>query len=180
MTIESLLAVVPPPAEPTGPFEGPWESIEAELGVELPSDYKDFARFYGCGYFMGYLNVAIPRARSGLPLEQFAAEVSKEFLALQDARYSFWPAAGGLLPFGSTENADYLFWLTVGVPETWRTVLWSRGGLKEFEEFDLDLTSFLAGLATGKVKPDAFPDDLVACDRAFAPNVNNPAPDTSP
>lgn len=180
MTIETLIAAVLPPDGPTDPFNGPWGPIEVELGAELPPDYKDFARLYGCGYFLGYLNIAIPGARYGLPLEQFVPETSRGFAALRDARYSFWPIAGGLLPFGSSENADYLFWLTAGAPETWRIVVWSRGSLVEFEAFDCDLTGFLAGLVTGKIRPDAFPDGLVACDPVFAPNSSSAAQDITP
>ena len=171
MTIENLITAGPPPVRPTDPFDGPWARAEAEIGTELPPDYKDFARVYGCGYFMDYLNIAIPRCRSGLPLEQFVPEITRGFVTLWDAPYSFWPRAGGLLPLGSTENADYLFWLTDGAPEAWRIVVWSRGSVTEFEAFDCDLTDFLAGLATGDIRPDAFPDDLVNCGRAFAPNL---------
>jgi len=181
MTIENLIKAVAPPAAPFEAFEGPWAPIEAELGVTLPLDYKDFVRLYGGGSFMGFLGIAVPRCRYlGVRLEHYVPEVSRGFLALRDAPYTFWPSPGGLLPFGSTDTADYLFWLTVGPPETWRTVVWDRGSPAGFEVFDCDLTDFLAGLATGGIAPEAFPDDLVVCDQLFEPYSDASAQEAPP
>lgn len=83
-----------------------------------------------------------------------------------------WPWPGGLLPFGATDNGDYLFWLPRGAPSDWGVVVWDRGGseIDQFEELNCDLTDFLAGLATGAILPRAFPD-LLPCECLFQPNA---------
>ena len=175
MTIENLIRVVPPPPAPFEPFNGPWAPIEAKVGTALPQDYKDFVRLYGCGYFMQFLGINVPRSRN--PNTRFESQVKltcDTFLYDQDLGYSLWPAPGGLLPFGGTDDGDCLFWLPRGAPAEWSVVVWDRG-FWTFETFDCDLTDFLAGLATGEIKPREFPDDLLPCDCLFeAPSSHPP------
>lgn len=172
MTIETLLKAVPPPALPSDAFTGPWEAVEAELGTSLPQDYKDFARLYGSGYFMEFLGVCIPRSPNpNMRLESYVRSVCAGFLTLDEEwPYPWWPHPGGLIPFGSTDNGDFLFWLARGASADWGIVIWDRG-LGHFETFDCDLTDFLAGLATGEILPKEFPEDLLPCDRLFQPHV---------
>jgi len=172
MTIEALLKAVPPPASPSDAFTGPWEAVEAELGTSLPQDYKDFARLYGTGYFMEFLGVCIPRSPNpNMRLESYVRSVCAGFRTLDEEwPYPWWPHPGGLIPFGSTDNGDFLFWLARGASADWRIVIWDRG-LGDFEAFDCDLTDFLAGLATGEILPKEFPEDLLPCERLFQPHV---------
>jgi hypothetical protein len=177
MTIETLIKVVPPPAAPFEAFGGPWEPIEAELGTALPQDYKDFVRLYGNGYFMEFLGVNVPS--SGNPntrLESQVPVICATFFDFDDEElpYPLWAHPGGLVPFGGTDNGDFLFWLPRGAPADWGVVVWDRG-LYGFEAFDCDLTDFLAGLATGEILPKEFPDDLLPCDCLFRPDSSEPA-----
>lgn len=170
MTMEALLRVVPPPERPFG-FAGPWEQLEAELGTPLPPDYKDFVRLYGHGYFMRFLGVDVPRSSNGnTRLEKNIPLVCKIFAEFDppDGRpFPLWPSPEGLIPFGATDDGDYLFWLASGAPEEWRVVVWDRG-MQEYELLDCDLTGFLAGLATGELLPKEFPD-LLPCECLFEP-----------
>jgi len=163
MTIENLIKAVPPPAATFEAFVGPWEEVEAELGTALPQDYKDFVRLYGRGYFMQFLGVAVPRSRNPNTRLELrvprTSEAFRTFAGSEELPYPIWPAPGGLISFGSTDNGDELFWLAQGPPSDWRVVVWGRG-LLEFEVFDCDLTDFLAGLATGTLLPKDFPEDL--------------------
>ena len=160
-------------------FAGPWEPIEAELGTALPQDYKDFVRLYGAGYFMEFLGVSVPRSKN--PNTRFESEVGLicgTFADWDDEElpYPMWPDPGGLIPFGGTDNGDYLFWLPQGAPDDWGVVVWDRG-MQQFEALNCGLTDFLAGLATGKVAPEEFPDSLLPCDQMFQPNSVWPSPD---
>jgi hypothetical protein len=174
MTIENLIKAVPPPLTPIEAFKGPWDEVEAELGTALPPDYKDFVRLYGSGYFMQFLGVAVPRSRNpNTRLESHVPGVSESFrgfITFEDVSYAVWPTPGGLVPFGTTDNGDDLFWLSNGAPSEWRVVVFGRGLLR-FEAFDCDLTDFLAGLATGAILPEDFPGDLLPCDRLFQPHT---------
>jgi hypothetical protein len=172
MSIEALLKTVPAPHAAFEAFAGPWEPIEAELGTSLPQDYKDFARIYGRGYFMEFLGINIPRSKN--PNTRFEVQVRRVCESFADWRddelpYPLWPHPEGLVPFGGTDDGDSLFWLARGAPDDWRVVVWDRG-MQEFEALDCGLTDFLAGLATGRVAPKEFPDDLLPCDRLFQPS----------
>lgn len=171
MSIKTLLKAVPPPDRPFEAFTGPWEPIEAELGTALPQDYKDFVRIYGSGYFMQFLGVAVPRSNNpNTRFESGVGLVSGMFAMLdEEPPYPMWPAAGGLIAFGGTDNGDFLFWLAQGAPDDWRVVV-GDDEMWEFEALDCNLTDFLAGLATGAVAPKAFPSDLLPCDRLFQPS----------
>jgi hypothetical protein len=169
MTIENLLKVVPPPGKPDEPFSGPWEPIEADVFTPLPQDYKDFVRLYGSGNFMDLIAINVPRTRS--PYVRFESEIrvmKDAFFKDEEHPYPLWPTPGGLIVFGKTDFGDYLFWLPCGAPEDWSVVVWGRG-LGTFEVFDCDLTDFLAGLATGEILPEEFPEDTLPCDFFFKP-----------
>jgi len=169
MTIENLVKVVSPPDLPGETFNRPWGPIEAELGTALPQDYKDFVRLYGNGYFLEFLGINVPRSRNPhTRLESGVRVICDSFLEDEELPYPLWPKPDGLLPFGGTDNGDYLFWLPRGAPENWGIVVWDRG-FGDFEAFDCDLTDFLAGLATGEIRPKEFPDDLLPCDHPFSP-----------
>jgi len=179
MSIQALLKVVPPPAEPFEAFAGPWDAIEAGLGTALPQDYKDFVRLYGSGYFMEFLGVSVPSTKN--PNVRFEAQVGltcQTFADWDDEElpYPMWPAPGGLIPFGGTDNGDFLFWLAQGTPDDWRVVVWDRG-MQEFEVLNCGLTDFLTGLATGEAAPKEFPDSLLPCDQIFQPHSARPDPD---
>ncbi|WP_309090647.1 SMI1/KNR4 family protein [Phenylobacterium sp.] len=174
VSIENLLKVVPPPAEPFESYDGPWEPVETFFGTGgLPADYKEFVLLYGSGYFMEFLGVSVPRAwNENVRIATNAKIITRNFREhepLDPYPYGFWPDPGGLLPFGTTDNGDELFWLTEGAPDTWRVVVWDRG-MQTFETFDCGLTDFLAGLATGTILPKAFPEDLLPCELLFQPD----------
>lgn len=170
MTIEALIKAIPPPAELAGVFPGPWQPIEAELGTALPQDYKDLVRVYGSGCYMEFFEIDVPRCPNfNIRLEYQVPLVSENFVYGDDRSYALWPTPGGLLPFGGTDNGDSLFWLTRGAPADWGVVVWDQADL-DFELFDCDLTSFLAGLATGEILPKAFPEDLLPSNCLFKPS----------
>lgn len=183
LTVDLVKRLAPLPEEPFEAFRGSWELIEAEIRTALPQDYKDFIRLYGNGYFMQFLGISLPRSRNSNVLLRSAiywarrAAVDGGFPP-EGLPYPFWPDRGGLLAFGSTDNGDTLLWLTEGEPEDWKVVVWDRG-LGEFEVFDCGLTDFLASLATGAIRPKAFPDNLLPCEQLFAPNSGIAGKDTA-
>ncbi len=170
MTIERLIRAIPPPALAAEAYNGPWEPIEAEIGIALPQDYKDFVRLYGSGYFMQFLGIYVPRSKNpNVRLERQVRQICDIFQQIGELAYPLWPNPGGLLPFGVTDNGDFLFWLTRGLPESWQVVVWDRG-MQEFEALGCDLTDFLAGLSTGEILPREFPEELLPCDCLFKPH----------
>lgn len=171
MTIEALLKVAPPPARPDDAFDGPWERVEAELGTRLPQDYKDFARLYGSGLFMNYLQIAIPESTIGPSLKDEVVLAYQVFETKEDFPYVVWPNRQGVLAFGSSIGNDVMFWLRVGPPDAWPVVIWDRSGItdNDCELLDCDFSGFLTGLVTGERIPTAFQPGLHPCDALFEP-----------
>ncbi|WP_304171722.1 SMI1/KNR4 family protein [Phenylobacterium aquaticum] len=174
MTIENLLKVIPPPAEPFEAFLGTWELIEGDLGTRLPQDYKDFVRLYGSGRFLEFMGVDVPRSRNpNLRLETKVYWLCHGLGPLEFLPHPMWPAEGGMIPFGGTDNGDYLLWIARGAPDDWPVAIWNlRDGA--FEVIERDLTDFLAGLATGEITTGMLPSDLLPCDRPFRPHSARP------
>lgn len=169
MTIDALLNIVAPPAFPIGAFGGPWEVVEAGLETTLPPDYKELAQLYGRGRFMEFLTINLPgdrEQRGSLEGElHMAREVINYGVPLP---YPAWPDPGGLLCVGLTNLNDRLFWLPRGAPCDWRMVFWDRA-FQNFETFDCDLTGFLAGLATGAIRPEGLAGEVLTSKRRFEP-----------
>lgn len=142
---------------------------EADLGTELPQDYKDFCRLFGVGAVLEFMTIYVPRTRIPyLRLEYQVRAVCKAFAHDEDLAFPLWPDPQGLLPIGGTDNGDQLFWLAIGAPSDWSIVLWDRG-MGEFEAFDCDLTDFLAGVITGEILPREFPEELDEAEYLFKP-----------
>lgn len=163
MTIETLIGVVSPPAEPTYAFDGPWEPIEAKIGTQLPPDYKDLMRVYGSGMFMGFVEIYDPidpiDPRIGRQLLPEIHEVRKLFARFHP-HLPIYPQPGGLLVCGSTDTGEYIFWLTRGFVSEWPIVVWDHDcdEDEELELFECDLTDYLAGLISGDIRPRTAPE----------------------
>ncbi len=167
MTLKALVERIPPPVAPFEAFLGPWEPIEAAVGMVMPQDYKDFVGLYGSGYFMQFLGISVPQsANPNVDFVSSVRSICKTFEKFEDLLDPMWPKAGGLLPFGSTDNGDYLLWLTRGAPDEWPVVIWGRHE-PDLELFECGLVAFLTGLVTGEIAPQAFPDEFLVCDHLF-------------
>jgi hypothetical protein len=154
MTIEALTKIVPPPAVPDHPYDGPWEDIERRLGSALPQDYKDFVRVYGSGVLFDSVCINVPKCESPhIRLGPQLLSVRKGFAGFEGWEHNaLWPDPGGLILFGGNDFGDYFFWRPEGAPDDWKVVAAWRGDIYEhLDEFDCGLTDFLAGLATGKI-----------------------------
>jgi len=167
--IERLVGLVCPPSEPVA-AEGEWSTIEAQLGLELPSDFKEFTARYGAGTFCNFLH----------PLWPFFAECSMASQAegiLRAGRtmraefpdeysYPYHPDEGGLFPWATSDNGDRLYWLTRGEPSTWQVIVWGSRG-PDHEVYPCGAVAFLAGYLKGNLACALFPDDVVGAAGAF-------------
>lgn len=120
MAIGDLVAVMP---TPNVPFEASsadaWASVEARLGTSLPDDYKEFIGLYGSGRIANFLWIFNPfSSNKNLNLEQqieLQSSVLGELESYGEKNpYKSFPAPGGVLPFGITDNGDVVFWRTAG------------------------------------------------------------------
>jgi hypothetical protein len=159
MAIAELKKLVSPPATPfeVGTIER-WREIEAELGTTLPPDYHDFVFAYGSGQFAGFYMVYNPFAASEyislVPQGRRICEYNRESQKSYPKRfpYPYFPAPGGLLPWGNDENGNDYFWLTEGPPHTWLVVQDENRG-KGIQVQPYTMTGFLAAILQHKVEP---------------------------
>lgn len=173
MALDTLLAVLPRPATPreSGAPDA-WPSTEAELGIVLPPDYKEYINTFGTGEIGRFLTPFNPfSANTFVNLGdqiQRQLEVYREIREMEDFPYPLHPEPGGLLPWATTRNGDVLSWLTDGEPDRWSIVI-SQARSDEYEHHDEDMTGFLAKLITGEIVSGLFPYNFPDREALFVP-----------
>ncbi|MEU4208605.1 SMI1/KNR4 family protein [Streptomyces sp. NPDC026206] len=134
-----------------------WAGAEARLGTALPGDYKRLVEMFGHGAFDGYLELHMPGAgfRSSdivLNTEWLGEWARTGRSGLWDP-YEVYPAPGGLLQWGSTEQADQFFWLTEGPdPDKW-PILVTEDIPDSWVRFDGTTAEFVHRMLTERQHP---------------------------
>ncbi|MFP3987923.1 hypothetical protein U9R90_10545 [Streptomyces sp. E11-3] len=134
-----------------------WAAVEERLGTALPGDYKQLAEIFGDGAFDGFLSLYVPDA--GLPgmdvvdhAEYLARFESREGVSVWQP-YGVYPAPGGLLQWGTSEQADEFYWLTEGDdPEGW-PVLAQEEIPDSWRRFDGSVAEFVFRMLTERGHP---------------------------
>ncbi|MFJ9847206.1 SMI1/KNR4 family protein [Kitasatospora sp. NPDC101155] len=142
------------------PARVPWELAPAELGVQLPSDYRAFVDLYGAVSLNGEWGVNTPtkhssayRSPGGLAGWRF--ESDNGFREQVEGEDEFWdqdptpvfPDPGGLLPWGRNSNHNHCCWLTTDPdPDKWPVAVFYDG---ELDHFDGGFAEFVATVLTG-------------------------------
>ncbi|OXM50478.1 SMI1/KNR4 family protein [Amycolatopsis alba] len=145
--LDDLIRLVPPPEKPVA-LEEDWRSVEKELGLALPSEFKALATRYGAGSFDD-ISLLSPGE-----LVVSARDLLGTAGAFRDdwpdmVPFALWPEPGGLLEWARTGNGDSLYWLTEGEPEDWTTVVWNpRAGSGRHA---LDAVAFLYAYFEGRL-----------------------------
>lgn len=163
MNIDKLNAVLPPPSIVNRELD--WLSLELELGINLPGEYKLFIDSYGVGGIDGFIWLYGPfepysnlnfltQMKSDLSVY---SELKKQFPKRYDL--TLYPEVGGVLPFGTTENGDTLFWLTEGDSDSWKIIVHDVRS-PEYEVIDLQFIQFLTSLMSKEIKCKIFPNDF--------------------
>ncbi|MFE5791400.1 hypothetical protein ACFQ8C_02370 [Streptomyces sp. NPDC056503] len=134
-----------------------WADVEARLGTALPVDYKQLAEVFGEGAFDDYLRLYVPGSDArGSDLTgnafRLAGHVRAHGGALWEP-YAVYPAPGGLLQWGDTEQAATFYWLTEGGdPDRW-PVLAVEEDFDSWVRFDGTVTEFLYRVLTDPHHP---------------------------
>jgi|SRR4051794_18559356 hypothetical protein len=106
-----------------------WLSVERDLGVRLPADYKAFCEIYPAMFVNEYLRVCHPSCLDpdlNLLGDAQVRTASVRALTAEFPEmhiYPVYPDAGGLLCWGNNVNREQCYWLTKGEPEEWRVVV---------------------------------------------------------
>lgn len=142
---------------------GNWNNVEQSLNTKLPDDYKKFTDTFGSVYIDEFIGVLNPfSSNPNLDLVAQAKIILDDYRWLheqgnEEPKYPYFPEKGGLLPFGTTDNGDVLFWKTAGQPNEW-TVVVNAAREAEYDEFDENMTNFLSNILQGKLISTVFPN----------------------
>lgn len=162
----------PPPSVPVY-SSGQWDSVEAQLGTVLPSDYKNLVSSYGDGIFDEFLWIYTPFTPHREANLIHASKVDREVLMETrnfpgHEQVAVFPEPNGLLACGGTGNGDRLFWKTVGLPDVWTIVVRDSRAPEAWEHHG-NLISFLQLLLSRKKRCPIFPSDFPSVHPAFKP-----------
>lgn len=175
MSLENLKAVLPTPENPffTGD-KSSFKEIEKELGTNLSIDYKQFISTYGIGLIDEFIWVLNPFVRNdNLNLMEKMKDMLEAYTESKnnspdDFPHQTFPEKGGVLPWGLTENGDELYWLTEGLPEDWKVVVYGSRS-SDFIVYPESLTSFLTKVLEKKIVCELFPDEISSGSIEFSP-----------
>ncbi|MCP2245434.1 SMI1/KNR4 family protein [Lentzea aerocolonigenes] len=135
-----------------------WASVEAQLGLRLPTDFKDLAERFPNGYFSSYVAMYGPvPGSSGHSALLLQGEQSLEIMRCrEDLPHPVHPAAGGLLPWSETIEGDQLCWLTADPdPDRW-PVVFCTADFQQWGEHPGGAAAFLLDLLAGRVTHEIF------------------------
>jgi hypothetical protein len=172
MCIEKFKSFVLPPKDPEElPDAQIWNHIEVNVG-KLPDDYKSFIQHYGTGCIDSFIWIFNPASSN--PNLNFGHQVNVQTETLREINEEgverpipLFPSDHGLLPFGITDNGDVLFWETNEDPNGW-TVAVIEARSSPLQKFEMNMTSFLAGICERSISCDAFPDDFPSVNPTFS------------
>ncbi|BCJ40073.1 hypothetical protein GCM10010168_29310 [Actinoplanes ianthinogenes] len=136
-----LAAILGDP-DPSG-VDVDWAAVEAQLGVTLPADYKEFVGTFGAATIDDHLVICAP---ADLVDEQDHVHVD------DDDRPEGLEPGDRLIAWGSTPNGDLLLWhAKPGVPpESWPVLFTEEGPV--WQAFPGGFTATVAGLLTGDLQ----------------------------
>jgi hypothetical protein len=172
MSVERLTHIVEPPERPARTVD--WPTLETELGLRLPHDYRDLVETYGPGSFDEFIHIYQPNS----PLREvdLAHQRERAIWALkklqeggEEIPYSLTDPVQ-LLPFGRTDNGDVCYWFMHDAddPNAW-TVVVNAARDSRWVEYLGTVTSFLADVLSGTFEVAVFPDDFPSEEPFFEP-----------
>lgn len=177
MSFQELAEILNKPLNPIETVDAnQWEFFELVTGIFLPDDYKEYLGFYGTGIIGGVITPYNPFCKRQLWKARYTCrDWMRELCAIIEHKQQFgkavfpypvYPDPGGVLPWGSTDNGDRLFWLTTNSPNDWK-VLMNESRSSSFEVFEHSMTGFIKGLITGEIESEIIPYDSIDRDNLF-------------
>lgn len=159
-----------------------WEDTERALGTRLPQDFKEVVSIFGQGSFDDFLVLNYPRCPNPyLDLETQMREMVKAYTTWEGGvalPYPFFPALGGIIPWGGTDNGDVLFWRTGSAdPNDW-TVVVTSSKFDEWHAFGGGAAAFLLAVLSGAETVPFFPEDFPSDKPQFRPLADERADGT--
>jgi len=169
---DDLKATIRPPRIPLDPH-GDWRSVERDIGISLPADYKQFITAYGTGTILdrgfnadedrgtlcdlGVLNPFAQVRHRNLKhriasTKKWVARLHRSFP--DEYPYPPWPEPRGLFCWGTNGNGDSFYWLTKGGPDEWRIVIDHHSSARMVTFETVGVVDFLVAFLRNKL-PDS-------------------------
>ncbi|MFE9722650.1 hypothetical protein ACFYQ5_03350 [Streptomyces sp. NPDC005794] len=166
----ALTQLCPPPDQAMNIH---WETVEANLGMPLPQDYRQLADRYGPGVFNDYLHVYHPHGvteyvnLTGPMPGRIRAQLRKDY---EQGTHPVPYDPETLFACAGTDNGEYLFWITdpAADPDRWRIAVNQARGPGWFT-YDGTLTAFLTAVLGGQIQVPLFPAGIVEASARFEP-----------
>jgi hypothetical protein len=140
-----------------------WVSVQRAIGSVLPVDYKhlvEITRPLCAGDFLTVFAPGVENPNIDLFVQVGARlgalQVLKRDGGAREVPYPLWFEPGGLLPWGSSDNGDTLFWLTRGHPDQW-TVVVGEGRGPTYAEYPIPASDFLVEFLSGHLESRVLP-----------------------
>ncbi|MFC4335399.1 SMI1/KNR4 family protein [Salininema proteolyticum] len=168
LSLQRFEAAVPAvvPYRAAAPRAVRWEVLHADLGVELPPDFRALAEAYPSLLVQDFLELETPEP--GLE-SSFVADVRDLTVIVKDLSeaglakgYVPYPEPGGLLGWARSNCGDGFYWRTWSEsPADWSVVV--SGENDDWSEYAMGAVDFLAGIYRKDFKvggmPENFPSD---------------------
>ncbi|MFD5549290.1 hypothetical protein ACFWJQ_21510 [Streptomyces goshikiensis] len=139
-----------------------WDALSRELGTGIPGDFKELAESYPSFNISDFLALYIPEPGQEVAYAQSWKDDERlASLHADDLTYGYapYPAPGGLIVWGASNEGDNFYWRTNdGDPDSWTIVVEGRND--DWCTYEGTLTDYLAGLVTGTVTTDGLPSDF--------------------
>lgn len=122
-----------------------WPAVETVLGTPLPRDYKEVVDLFGAGSFDEYVDLLVP----GYPGSDLVAGAQWDGVNAADLfkPYSAYPATGGLLRWGGSEQEIVFCWLTgADDPDDWPVLV--QSDFDTWERYDCGFGEFMVRMLT--------------------------------
>lgn len=152
MSVEDLLRIVPPPAEPLFPgTDEQWQQAGQELGITFPSDYILIKQAWGAGQVIDgttRLYVRHPIGPEGVEVSSYVKALHHVSMILdedEEIKYQAYDEQKGLFPFAGDTNGVIICWNVVPDTETWDIVTFVED---IYESFPGPTSDFLAKVFT--------------------------------
>ncbi|MEL0618662.1 SMI1/KNR4 family protein [Cobetia marina] len=144
--------------------------------VDFPTDFRLFIESYGSGRLFDFLVVFNPGSSDeNLNFYKQLQYIDEDFIYLkQDApdlyEFTISISSGGVVPFGVTDNGDYIFWLIndIGCPDEW-TIAILPCREQELEYLNLSFSDFIYMISDNRLSPKSFPKLDVSNRNRFDP-----------
>ena len=162
MYLEKLIELVPAPANPVGNDDS--SIVYKKLGIYLPEDYFNFLHVYGAGMFGNSLEVFSPFIKN--PYMNFFNQIvilrdsynsmkqlwiglnlSSVFPTGSGYPFDFYPAEGGLIPWGCIEGCGTFFYWKPNY-SGWEIVAYNDD---EYQVFQMSMTEFIYNVFSSNI-----------------------------